>query len=412
MLNSQYYCRRCGNYEQRLFYRYFCEKCQQHCWYCRSCVNFGIVTTCTHIVVDTQEFSLDSVVYAWNGQLSCAQAEASRMIREWICQQKTGMVYAVCGAGKTEMMFEGIYAALEAGKRICWATPRTDVVKELQPRLQQAFPQTKLASHYQNSPDGQLDAQLVLATTHQLVRYYQAFDCIIIDEVDAFPYTVDTKLARFAERALNEQGHFIYLTATPSQQLRRKFQENQYEIWQLPGRYHRRALPVPKYCLWGTSRKIITTRFLRKKLFRHLQTLIENDRVVMIFVPTIHCCEVFIGALSTEFGSQCDFVHSQDPDRQEKVQKLRERTLKILVTTTILERGVTINWCEVVVLDADHEVFDWSALVQISGRVDRKNSDQYASILFIGEAKTRAMMVAIKEIQACNKLAKKRGLIE
>ena len=63
-------------------------------------------------------------------------------------------------------------------------------------------------------------------------------------------------------------------------------------------------------------------------------------------------------------------------------------------------------------LDADHEVFDWSALVQISGRVDRKNSDQYASILFIGEAKTRAMMVAIKEIQACNKLAKKRGLIE
>lgn len=29
--------------------------------------------------------------------------------------------------------------------------------------------------------------QLVICTTHQLMKYYQAFDLLIIDEVDSFP---------------------------------------------------------------------------------------------------------------------------------------------------------------------------------------------------------------------------------
>lgn len=410
--HGRWQCLRCGNQEQRLFYRYDCENCQHTCCYCRACVSFGMMTTCTNIKVDKQEFSLQAVEYGWQGKLSQQQQEASQAVKGWIETGITGMVYAVCGAGKTEMMFEGIAQALRVGKRVCWATPRTDVVKELQPRLVQAFPNTVIASHYQNSMDGAVDAQLVLATTHQLIRYYQAFDCIIIDEVDAFPYTADQKLARFATRAAVANGHFIYLTATPSYQLRQEFHRKGQPIWQLPGRYHQRALPVPQYRLWGASQKIMKRQRLRRKLFDFMQNLVAAGRVIMVFVPTIECGRQLLPFFQSEFMAQCDFVHSQDQQRQQKVQQLRNRQIKILLTTTILERGVTIDWCEVFVLDADHEVFDWAALVQISGRVDRKQADALASVWFLGATKTKAMAEAIREITNCNRLARKRGLIQ
>ena len=50
---------------------------------------------------------------------------------EAIRHSESLLVWAVCGAGKTEVLFAGINRALLAGKRVCLATPRTDVVLEL-----------------------------------------------------------------------------------------------------------------------------------------------------------------------------------------------------------------------------------------------------------------------------------------
>lgn len=36
--------------------------------------------------------------------------------------------------------------------------------------------------------------QLVICTTHQLLKYYQAFDLLIIDEIDSFPYAGNPQL--------------------------------------------------------------------------------------------------------------------------------------------------------------------------------------------------------------------------
>lgn len=44
--------------------------------------------------------------------------------------------------------------------------------------------------------------------------------------------------------------------------------------------------------------------------------------------------------------------------------------MKFFFTTTILERGVTIDEVAVVVVAAQHKVFTKSALVQIAGRAD------------------------------------------
>ncbi|MCW1007072.1 DNA/RNA helicase, partial [Streptococcus anginosus] len=85
------------------------------------------------------------------------------------------------------MIFPLVDYALRQGQRIALATPRVDVCNELFPRFQAAFPDIdilllhgKVDHPYRLSP-------LTIASTHQLLRFYQAFDLLIVDEVDAFP---------------------------------------------------------------------------------------------------------------------------------------------------------------------------------------------------------------------------------
>ena len=88
---------------------------------------------------------------AWEGELSVGQIRASEQIVSWLEQKKTGLVWAVCGAGKTEIIFRGLEKAFAKGWRVLLATPRTDVVKELEPRFQQAFPSIRMAALYGGS---------------------------------------------------------------------------------------------------------------------------------------------------------------------------------------------------------------------------------------------------------------------
>ncbi|GGM35476.1 hypothetical protein GCM10011351_21990 [Paraliobacillus quinghaiensis] len=158
---------------------------------------------------------------AWEGELTPTQTKAATEIEKTITKSNEELlVWAVCGAGKTEMLFPGITTAIKQGKRICLATPRADVVRELLPRFQLAFPNTTTAALYGGVEDKQPDAQFIIATTHQLLRYAHAFDVIIIDEVDAFPFHADPSLPYVAERSAKPNATTIYLTATPRKALK------------------------------------------------------------------------------------------------------------------------------------------------------------------------------------------------
>nr|WP_313784528.1 DEAD/DEAH box helicase [Paenibacillus larvae] len=98
------------------------------------------------------------------------------------------LIWAVTGAGKTEMIFPLIAHELARGGRVLIATPRRDVVLELAPRIAKAFAGVELAVLYGGSTDRWERGALTIATTHQLLRFTQAFDLVVIDELDAFPY--------------------------------------------------------------------------------------------------------------------------------------------------------------------------------------------------------------------------------
>ena len=95
------------------------------------------------------------------------------------------LLYAVTGAGKTEMMFEGIRIARQMGHNIAIVSPRVDVIIEISHRIKDAFIDEHIDVLHQSSRQ-QYNGHFVIATIHQLLRFKQHFDTVFVDEVDAF----------------------------------------------------------------------------------------------------------------------------------------------------------------------------------------------------------------------------------
>ena len=103
-------------------------------------------------------------------------------------------------------------------------------------------------------------------------------------------------------------------------------------------------------------------------------------------------------------------IFRENQNRSEKIQMFYNREIDVLITTTILERGVTFDYLDVVVFDAKHINFTKAALIQISGRVGRKDYDNSGDVVFLADNISGDMKDAIKEIEYMNNLAKYRKL--
>lgn len=274
--------------------------------------------------------------------------KASLEVQNSLLQKNDHLVYAVCGAGKTELLFPPIFDALQKGQRVCIAAPRTDVILELTPRLRTVFPNTIIHSLYGDSPEETGFAQLVLATTHQLYRFKDAFDVMIVDEADAFPFSFDPALKRAVMKAKKKEAPVIYVSATPSDQLVKKVHTTS-KIFQ---RFHGHPLPVPEFrSLWGYEKDFAKGR-IPPKLMAWVDDKIAKEQPFLLFFPTIELIEQAV-ILFQKKHSSIEAVHSKDEDRKEKVMKLRQRQIPGVLTSTILERGITIANVQVAVVGAD-----------------------------------------------------------
>ncbi len=116
---SKYICQRCGNIEQRLFASFLCKRCGKACAYCRKCITMGRVSECAVLVRGIHERNGDRELnpLQWNGALSIGQELAAQGVIEAIKQKESFFIWAVCGAGKTEMLFYGIEEALQKRRK-------------------------------------------------------------------------------------------------------------------------------------------------------------------------------------------------------------------------------------------------------------------------------------------------------
>lgn len=410
-----YHCHRCGNQKRHLFASIQCARCHDTHVYCRKCIEMGSVMECTSLYYwsgPLPSWPVHEDPCTWKGELTAAQQQAAdRIILALKRQEKEMLVWAVCGAGKTEMLFPGIAEALKRGMRICVATPRSDVVKELKPRMQQAFQHVPVQALYGGSKDKDGTAQLMIATTHQLLRYQAAFDLMVIDEIDAFPFHADPSLPFAANRAKKSLSTTIYLTATPRKQHQTLIRRKKLPHVFVPVRYHGHPLPVPKMKMTFSLKKDLQNNKAPETFISWLKRRKHRSRQLLIFVPTIalaeklweNMAEVLLQEKVIEKRNKLAAVHAEDPDRTEKVLAFRKKELKVIITTTILERGVTFPSVDVAIVHAGHDVFDEAALVQIAGRAGRSADDPTGEIVFFHDGKTDAMVQAVDAIKTMNR---------
>lgn len=354
--------------------------------YCRKCISFKGQEAEYKI----SEYKEANIFLSYD--LSQGQEALSNKL---IVNYKNGidsLVYAVCGSGKTEICLGIIKHCVEQGLTVGFAVPRRSVCYELYCRFRNIFRNNKVVAVF-GGHNKRIEGDIVCLTTHQLFRYSDYFDLLIMDEIDAFPFKDNDVLESMFKRSI--KGHYILLTATPSDTLLKEFAKPGKDLLKLFVRFHRHPLPVPEVVL-GSEIKI------HYKLIKELKRFLDDNKQVFIFVPTIDE-SIKISRFLRLFFPRGTYVNSKREDNEEIIEDFRDKKYLYLVTTAVLERGITMRNLQVIVFHADSYIYDDHTLVQIAGRVGRKKESPEGEVIFIGKTKTRHMEKAISDIISANK---------
>lgn len=375
-------------------------------YYCPRCINLGRVATLNKFyhVPEPNQFTVHQPILTWSGQLSPLQEDAATTVDQGLAAHRHQLLWAVTGAGKTEMMFHGIAHALERGERLAVASPRVDVCLELYPRLVAAFQNTTMVLLHGRQELPYRYAQLTVCTTHQLLRFYHAFDNLIIDEVDAFPFAANDALLFASQQAVKTDGGCLYLTATPGPTLMRRVRRGELAVSYLPLRYHGHLLPRIRLQLAPGWRRGVQCGHLPTSLVARLRRSLTSGYRFLLFLPHVADLGTIEPLLRLALPDHnFTTVHAADPQRLTKVQAMRDGQYEFLVTTTIMERGVTFPEIDVFVLGADDPVFSSSALVQIAGRAGRSVSRPTGMVYFWIASQCRRVRSAVRQVDFMNR---------
>ena len=370
-----YRCPICGN-TNPIYIGYF-----KNTPYCRRCLKFIAKQEVENITFNNE------TVLNLNYELTQKQEAISNQIINNFKARKNTLIHAVCGAGKTELTFKLIQYCLKNNLKVGFSIPRKDVVIELYNRLKDVFINSKVICLYGGNTND-LEGELTVLTTHQLYRYKKYFNLLILDEIDAFPFKNNQVLHSFLNRSL--KGNLLLMTATISDYEKETFRNNKFEIIELYQRFHGYKMPVPKIVLKTGIFKLL---YLLKKV----KEFVDNKKPLLIFVGYIKD-SINLFTFINIFVKGGAYLNSKVEKRENIINEFKRGELKYIVTTSVLERGVTLSNLQVIVYDSYKNVFDSQTLIQISGRVGRKKEFPNGEIIFLSYKKTKEMENAIKTI--------------
>ncbi|MBS3968720.1 MAG: DEAD/DEAH box helicase [Clostridia bacterium] len=422
---GQLKCFRCGSSEN--LKQSYCLECgANNCCYCEDCISMGESRECMQLY-GFPNYSKPiprQVEIHFDFELTPAQKDAAVNVWKFTKNSKLDkcLVWAACGAGKTEVSFPSIADVLKGGCRVLFAVPRKDTIIDIEKRIRKCFSGIEIAALYGGSSERFKSADLILATTHQVLRFYQAFHLVVLDEVDAFPYHGSTMLYNALNRALHSRGKIIYMTATPPPYLL-KMDRSAIDIVTIPARHHGYPLPVPEIIIDKSLQVKDNELRIPEKVMGFLHESIEGDFFqVLIFVPTIFLSERVGEILKKAFelppfnnfgGSWVNYTHSQDPERDKKREAFLNGDFPVLVTTTLMERGINVPRVNVIVLFAENQyIFDTASLVQMAGRAGRMTENPTGKVWFVGAHTTPFMKQAVTWIKSINKQAADMGYLK
>ncbi len=360
-------CLKCNNQDNRYFFLLNNE------YVCRKCLVFNAG------ILDKESFSFSENLdaeYDLGFDLTKAQKNLSKDLLKNIKDKKDVLIFAACGTGKTEIVLETIRYCLNNRLKVGIAIPRRQVVLELKERMETYFSEIEVVAVCEGYTN-KLFGDLIVCTTHQLYNYLNYFDILILDEPDAFPFANNQLLQAIAKNSVN--GNTVYLSATPTAQMK------QLVTLTLFRRYHGYDLLVP-------------TVIINFKPLLYLQMLkwIKTVKRLLVFVPTIALAQKLSKLLNIPA------IHSKKDNKEKIIKDFDLGIYDVLITTTIMERGITIENVNICVLFADHPVFNQASLIQIAGRVGRKASAPEGLGVFLCQSKSEKVDLCIAELEMMN----------
>lgn len=179
----------------------------------------------------------------------------------------------------------------------------------------------------------------------------------------------------------------------------------------IPARFHRQPLPVPVLNWSGNWKKAIKKGKLPIQVKEWAMKRLQAKKQALLFFPHIDSMQQAL-PLFQQLDPSIDAVHAEDPDRKEKVNSMREQKLPLLLSTTILERGVTFPNIDVAVIGSEDDIFTESALVQIAGRAGRSADFPEGEVRFFHYGKTKAIVQAVGHIRQMNKEGLEKGWLD
>lgn len=373
-------CQRCNNEDLKYFYK------GHKGYYCRKCIQFSRVLLLEDLKGLDYDIKLGIEEYRFNYSLTNRQIESSKRCLEYLKENNDVLLYCVCGAGKTEIVIESISYYLSQGKRVCYAISRKEVVIELEKRFRSIFPKADVVGVY-GGHHSVITADLIVCTNHQLYRYHKTFDLLILDEVDAFPLKGNETLFNISMNSCI--GNVIFSTATIDDNLNNILKKRKYKRVELFVRPSLKPMVIPKIIPINRYLSIVYMYLLLKRM----------KRQCIIFVSSKKICtslyHIFKRLLSVTY------VYSDLDKRQKNINDFKERKYQFIISTTVLERGITIPNIDVIILDYD-KIFDQSSIIQMLGRINRGINDNSGKAYIMTDSINKKIIDIINYLRKAN----------
>lgn len=364
-------CPRCQNEDKNYFYL------KNGQVYCRKCISFS------NNIEKLKPIKINKKIdYQLDYALTAQQEKASNALIKRYQNKQNTTLKAVCGAGKTEMIYGVVKYALNRGDRVCLTMPRKELVIELAKRIEEQFINIKPIVVYGGHHET-IDGQFIICTTHQLYRYPNCFDLLILDEFDAFPYRGNEVLENLLKNSI--KGNYIFMSAT--------IDDGDVQVIE---RFHHQDIPVPRCIVVGVIQMYIML-IIRLKRYQ------KEKKPVFLFVSSIDQTTVLYRYLKL-FKIRSYPTSSKTKEIHKQIERLKNHELDVIVTTTVLERGITVKNIQVIIINGEHRLFDKETLIQIAGRVGRKLPYPNGDVIIYASKKTEAIKACIKSIKQDNAL--------
>ena len=95
------------------------------------------------------------------------------------------------------------------------------------------------------------------------------------------------------------------------------------------------------------------------------------------------------------------YVYSDLNDRDLNISSFKNKKYQFIVSTTVLERGVTISGIDVIIMDYDN-IFDQSNLIQMLGRINRGVSNNDGKAYILTDSINRKLIDTVRYLKEAN----------